>query len=105
MGKDNILPGDNTEKIWAHWFLAKPKTIAAGDLGVAVSTLGGPRRYPCRSEAAQFFFVFGFLYKTCSNNDCQGEYRIEIISNHSVVTLDNVILTFSTIISLSLQNR
>ena len=24
---------DNTEKIWAHWFLAKPKTIEAGGLG------------------------------------------------------------------------
>ena len=28
---------DNTEKIWAHRFLAKPKTIKAGGLGGAVS--------------------------------------------------------------------
>ena len=27
------LSGDNTEKIWAHRFLAKPKTIEAGGLG------------------------------------------------------------------------
>ena len=25
-----IWSGDKKEKIWAHWFLAKPKTIAAG---------------------------------------------------------------------------
>ena len=31
--------GENTEKIWAHRFLAKPKAIAAGGLG------GGPGRY------------------------------------------------------------
>ena len=28
-----LLPGDNTEKIWAHWFLAKPKMIAAEGMG------------------------------------------------------------------------
>ena len=32
---------DNTGKVWAHWFLAKPKTIAAGGLRGTVSPLGG----------------------------------------------------------------
>ena len=35
-------PGDTTEKIWVHRFLAKPKTIAAGGLGGAVTP--GPER-------------------------------------------------------------
>ena len=34
------LTGDNTEKLWMHQFLAKPKMIAAGVLGVAVSPPG-----------------------------------------------------------------
>ena len=37
-----ILPEDNTEKIWVHRFLAKPKTIAGGGLGGAVSPPGDP---------------------------------------------------------------
>ena len=40
--KNAQLPSDNTEKIWAHPFFAKPKTIAAGGLRGAVSLLGGP---------------------------------------------------------------
>ena len=36
------LTGDNTEKIWVHRFLAKPKTIAIGGLAGAVSHPGGP---------------------------------------------------------------
>ena len=36
--KSHLLPGDNTEKIWVHWFLASPKTIAAGE---------GFREMPC----------------------------------------------------------
>ena len=32
------MSGDNTEKIWAHRFLAKPEMIATGSLGGA----GGP---------------------------------------------------------------
>ena len=32
-----ILAGGNIEKIWAHRFLKKPKTIEAGGLGGAVS--------------------------------------------------------------------
>ena len=32
--------GDNTEKIWVHWFLTKPKAITAGGLGGAVSPQG-----------------------------------------------------------------
>ena len=37
--------------------MAKPKAIVAGDLGVAVSPFGGPRRYPGRGEAPPIFFV------------------------------------------------
>ena len=58
-----LYTGDNTEKIWAYRFLAKPKTIAAGDLGVGVSPLVGPKRYPGGGEAPNFF-VFVSLYKT-----------------------------------------
>ena len=29
-----IYTQDNTEKIWEHWFLTKPKMIAAGVWGV-----------------------------------------------------------------------
>ena len=32
----HIKSGNNTEKIWAHRFLAKPKTIETGGLGGAV---------------------------------------------------------------------
>ena len=32
--------GDNAEKLWAHWFLTKPKKIAAGGLVGAVSHQG-----------------------------------------------------------------
>ena len=39
--KKLVIPGDNTEKkIWAHQFLAKPKTSTAGGLGRAVSPQG-----------------------------------------------------------------
>ena len=48
MDKDVKLPygfgghdqGIIEKKIWAHWFLAKPKTTAAGGLGKAVSRQG-----------------------------------------------------------------
>ena len=39
-----LLPGVNTEKIWAHRFLEKPKTIEAGGLGQTVSPPWGPGR-------------------------------------------------------------
>ena len=32
--------GANTEKIWAHWFLAKPKKIAAGGMVVGQAWQG-----------------------------------------------------------------
>ena len=32
------MPGDNTEKIWAHRFFEKPNKIVAGGLGGAVSS-------------------------------------------------------------------
>ena len=35
--RSSPIPGDNTEKVWAHQFLTKPKTIAAGGLGGVVS--------------------------------------------------------------------
>ena len=37
-----LLPGDNTEKIWAHRFLAKPKTIEVRGLGGPGQCLGEP---------------------------------------------------------------
>ena len=52
---DTPLVGDNTEKIWVHQFLAKPKMIAAGGLGGAVSPQG---------VQGKDNFV-SFLYKTC----------------------------------------
>ena len=59
------LPEDNTEKIWAHRFLAKPKMIAGGGLGGAVSPPRGPGR--CLGEGVgvkpPHSFVF-FPYKT-----------------------------------------
>ena len=39
------LTGDNTEKMWVHQFLAKPKMIAAGGLGG-----GGWRPRQCLGE-------------------------------------------------------
>ena len=36
--KYDISSRDNTEKIWVHQFLAKPKTITAGGMGRAVSS-------------------------------------------------------------------
>ena len=41
---DTPLVGDNTEKIWVHQFLAKPKMIAAGGLGGSSKPPGGPRQ-------------------------------------------------------------
>ena len=51
--------GENTEKIWAHRFLAKPKAIAAGGLG------GGPGRYLGEGVGVKPLnnFVFFFCMK------------------------------------------
>ena len=40
-----IHTGDNTEKIWVHRFLVKPKTIAAGGLGGVMPRL----RHECKA--------------------------------------------------------
>ena len=60
-----MSPGDNTEKIWAHRFLAKPNTIAAGGLGGAVRPPGDPGR--CLGEGVSVKplnnFVFFFRIK------------------------------------------
>ena len=45
--------GDNTEKIWAHQFLTKPKGIAAGGMVV-----GGSREMPWWGQSPQFFILF-----------------------------------------------
>ena len=100
------ISGDSTEKIWAHRFWAKPKTIAAGGLGGAVSSPGDPGR--CLGEGVgvkpQNNFVFFSRVKHAKavivNHGCMVE-----VSSCSLVTLNNLIFTFSTIISLSLQNR
>ena len=47
----SVLPGDNTEKISAHQFLAKPKTIAAGGDGGS----GEPWKCPGGGKAPIFF--------------------------------------------------
>ena len=46
----------NTEKMWIHRFLAKPKTIAAGGLGGAVSTPEGPRQCLVGAKLPNNFF-------------------------------------------------
>ena len=43
-GLFKVYTGDNTEKIWAHRFLAKPKTIEVEGLRGAVSSPWGPER-------------------------------------------------------------
>ena len=48
--------GDNTEKIWVHQFLTKPKRIAAGGMVVA-----GSREMLWWGAKPPFFF---FLYET-----------------------------------------
>ena len=68
---------------------AKPKTIAAG----------GSREMPWWGQSPHLFLSIKHAYMVI----VRGEYRVGNISNHSVVTLNNVI--FSTIISLSLINR
>ena len=46
-----------------------------------------------------------FLYKCTKLVIVRVNNRVENFSNHSVVTRNNITLTFSTIISLSLRNR
>ena len=56
---------DNTEKIWAHRFLAKPKTIAAGGLGGAVSPPGDPGQCLGEGMGVKPLNIFFFSYETC----------------------------------------
>ena len=95
---------DNPEKIWAHRFFGFFFVFFFCSLGYggAVSPPGGPGRCPGGGEAPDFFI---FFVQNTLKRWSLGEYRVENISNHSVVTLNNVILTFSTIIKLSLRNR
>ena len=44
------MSGDNTEKIWPCWFLAKPKMIAAGG-GVQGDALVGASFFFCIKHA------------------------------------------------------
>ena len=60
-----ILSGDNTEKIWAHWFFAKQKRnmpkackTSAGGLGGAVSPAVGPGQSPGGGSGAPKIFEF-----------------------------------------------
>ena len=64
----DMLSGDNTKKIWAHWFLKNPKTIVGGGLGGAESLQGVQGdalvkawRHGCKAPEQFFFF---FSYKT-----------------------------------------
>ena len=57
------IPGDNTEKIWAHRFLEKPNKIAAGGLGGAVSSKEYPvwcllKAWMQSGETIFFFLIF-----------------------------------------------
>ena len=60
----------------------------------AVRPLGGPGQSLGKGVGAKPSNNF-FLYRTHPNGDRQGKYRVENVSNHSNVTLNNVILTFS----------
>ena len=62
INEDHMILEDNTEKIWTHWFLAKAKMIAAGDLGGAVSPPGVPWLCPGEGIGAKPPNSF-FLYK------------------------------------------
>ena len=56
----NMVRWDSTEKIWAHQFLAKPKTIEAGGLGGALSPPGGPGQClgECMYAISEQFFSY-----------------------------------------------
>ena len=57
--KNHTQTGDNTEKIWAHWFLVKPKTVATRGLGgPGWCLVEGVGTKPKKN------FTF-FSYKTC----------------------------------------
>ena len=62
-----LPPGDNTDKIWMHWFLAEPKTISTSGLGGAVSLPSGSWMIPwCKNGCnAPQQFCFFLSYKTC----------------------------------------
>ena len=55
-----INTGDNTEKIWVHQFLAKPKMIAGGGLGGAVIPPGGP--WQCLGEGVHVKAPNSFVF-------------------------------------------
>ena len=66
----NMVRRDSTEKIWAHQFLAKPKTIEAGGLGGALSPPGGVQGNALVNACMQFlnsFFLIQLL-KWCRVN-------------------------------------
>ena len=91
----------NPEKIWAHRFFFV--FFFSLGYGGSCNPTRGPGRCPGGGEAPDFYFIF-FVQNTLKRWSL-GDYRVENISNHSVVTLNNVILTFSTIIKFSLRNR
>ena len=57
-------PGYNAEKIWVHWFLTKPRMIAAGGLVGAVSRqdVHGDALVKAWVRSSRTIF---FSYKTC----------------------------------------
>ena len=59
--KYHIWSGDNTEKIWVHQFLEKPKTIEAGCLGQAVSPTWGPGQCLGECVGANLLNSFAFF--------------------------------------------
>ena len=92
----DIIRGQYRKKMSASVFV-KDKNGCNCASGGSCKPPAGPVRNPRTTGV--------FSYKTHQIGDRYGEYSVENISNHSVVILNNVILTFSTIISISLRNR
>ena len=70
----------------------------------------GKAKNDCSLESGDLYVCKpskGFMVTPWRRHGCKApsEYKVENINNHSVVTLNNAIFTFSTIISLSLGNK
>ena len=61
----DMLSGDNTQKIWKHWFLENPKKIVGGGLGGTESLQGvqGDALVKAWVQSPRTIFFF-FSYKT-----------------------------------------
>ena len=107
-----LLTGNNTEKIWVHRFLAKQKMIETEGLGGScmgsrvmswlqwgIYCLEAPHRVQGDALVnawVQIPWTIFFLVQHAKMVTIYGEYSVEL----SFCCNPNVILTFSTIISL-----